>query len=103
MNLPLPHWDPASLSSSAIGYREAFYYEKYRAEFAREGEPGHIMLDETAVGVYLELEGPSRWIDHTAKTFGFSPETWITSSYVTLYNEWCAARRIKPGDMRFVL
>ena len=94
--------EPCLAVFSAIGYCEAFRYEKYRTEFAREGEPGHIMLDETPVGTYLELEGPARWIDRTAKALGFSPETWITSSYVTLYNEWCAARGIKPGDMRFV-
>ena len=86
---------------NALGYREAFRYEKFRTEYAREGKPGHIMLDETPIGTWLELEGPARWIDHTAKTLGFAPETWVTSSYVTLYNDWCEARGMAPTGMVF--
>ena len=51
-----------------IGFNERFRYEKYRTEFARKNEPGHITLrDETPIGTFLELEGPPRWIDATAR------------------------------------
>ena len=85
----------------ALGFREAFRYEKYRTEFARDGEPGHVTLDETPIGVFMELEGPARWIARTAKTFGFPPSVWITESYSKLYDEWCGANGIEPKDMRF--
>ncbi len=50
------------------GFPEAFRYEKYRTEFARGNEPGHVTLDETPIRcLHLELEGPARWIDRTAK------------------------------------
>jgi adenylate cyclase class 2 len=86
---------------AALGFREAFRYEKYRTEFARGGEPGHVTLDETPIGVFMELEGPARWIDRTAKTLGFPVAAYITDSYSKLHEDWCAAAGIAHGDMRF--
>ncbi len=85
---------------AALGFKEVFRYEKYRTEFARRGEPGLVTLDETPVGNFIELEGPARWIDRTAKLLGFSREAYITDSYGKLYEDWCAARNLVPGDMR---
>jgi adenylate cyclase class 2 len=85
----------------ALGYRESFRYEKYRTEFARPGESGHATLDETPIGVYMELEGPARWIDRTAREIGYPRETWITASYAALYAEWCETQGIKPSNMTF--
>jgi len=86
---------------ATIGYRESFRYEKYRTEFARAGEAGHATLDETPIGVYMELEGPAAWINRTAKLLEFPRESWITSSYARLYQEWCDARGITPSNMSF--
>ncbi len=69
----------------ALGYREAFRYEKYLTEFRRDAENGIATLDETPIGVYLELEGPARWIDRTAKALGFSRDAYVTASYGRLY------------------
>jgi adenylate cyclase class 2 len=84
-----------------IGFEPAFRYEKYRTEFAREGEPGHITLDETPIGVFIELEGPARWLDRTAKELGHSRDDYITASYGALYIQWRAAHKSAPADMRF--
>jgi adenylate cyclase class 2 len=84
-----------------LGYHPSFRYEKYRTEFARGGERGCITLDETPIGLFLELEGPPRWIDAAAKTLGFSPADYITASYTELYFEWCRAHDLQPGDMVF--
>jgi len=86
---------------AGLGFHEAFRYEKYRTEFARDGERGIAIVDETPIGVYLELEGPGRWIDRTAKALGFSRDDYITASYGQLYTEWREARGIKAADMRF--
>ena len=86
----------------ALGYQEAFRYEKYRTVYARTGEPGHIMLDETPIGTWLELEGPSSWIDQTANLLGFTPDSWVMSSYVTLYHDWCQVQGVEPTGMRFI-
>jgi adenylate cyclase, class 2 len=85
----------------ALGLREVFLYEKYRTEFAREAEPGHATLDETPIGVFIELEGPGRWIDRTAQALGFPQAAYITASYGRLYIDWCAARGIQPSNMTF--
>src|SRR5206468_3690427 len=49
-----------------LGYSLRFRYEKYRTKFSKDGEPGIITIDETPIGVFLELEGPAGWIDSTA-------------------------------------
>jgi adenylate cyclase class 2 len=86
---------------AGLGFREAFRYEKYRTEFAQTTDSGIATVDETPIGVYMELEGPARWIDRTAKALGFASDAYITSSYVQLYLDWCELRGIKPTGMRF--
>ena len=49
---------------------------------------GVATVDETPVGVYIELEGPPSWIDGTARRIGFRPSDYITASYGALYLEW---------------
>lgn len=84
-----------------FGFQPTFRYEKYRTEYAREGEDGIVMLDETIVGCFLELEGSAEWIDQTAEQLGFRQEDYLTASYGRLYLEWCAERGIEPADMVF--
>jgi adenylate cyclase class 2 len=62
---------------------------------------GTVTLDETPIGDFLELEGPSDWIDRTARDLGFSTSDYITSSYITLYMEFCKNRQVQPSFMTF--
>ncbi len=78
-------FDAALALFAGLGYSESMRYEKYRTEFARDGEPGRATLDETPVGIFVELEGPARWIDRTAKSFGFTKADYVTDGYATLY------------------
>ncbi|MCC7499915.1 MAG: class IV adenylate cyclase [Bryobacterales bacterium] len=84
-----------------LGYAAGFCYEKYRTEFLSEDGTGKIVLDETPVGVLLELEGPPAWIDLTAAHLGFSEAEYITMSYGALWVEDCLRRGVPPGDMVF--
>ena len=84
-----------------LGYHRMFRYEKYRTEFRQPRRAGVAMLDETPVGVYLELEGTPHWIDRTARRLGFQESDYITVSYGRVYLDWCAATGCKPGDMTF--
>ncbi len=86
---------------AGIGLRPAYRYEKYRTEFARDGQPGHAVVDETPIGVYMELEGPPEWIDQAARDLGFSPVDYILLSYMRLYAAWCEARGLAQKDMLF--
>ncbi len=91
----------AALLFDRLGYRAVFRYEKYRTEFERPGEPGHITLDETPIGVYFELEGDPAWIDRTAAELGFAPGDYITDSYGRLYFRHCETQGIVPSHMVF--
>ena len=84
-----------------LGYKEVFRYEKYRTEFHQPRRAGVAMLDETPIGVFLELEGTPHWIDRTARTLGFDEDAYITASYGRLYVTWCAAHHVRPTQMVF--
>src|SRR5215472_1566592 len=101
IELDLPGPERVSAILERLDYRPVFRYEKYRTEFAQPRRAGVAVLDETPIGVYLELEGTEHWIDRTAWRLGFAEEDYITASYGRLYLEWCKAHRQKPGDMTF--
>jgi adenylate cyclase class 2 len=96
--------DPAAyvLVLSRLGYQPTFRYEKYRTKFAVPGEPGIITIDETPIGIYLEIEGEPEWIDATAAKLGYSPRDYSTESYASLYRKYQAAHPGSPADMLFV-
>ncbi len=93
--------DAMSQIVAHLGYRQVFRYEKYRTEFRQPRRAGVAMLDETPVGVFLELEGAAPWIDRTARTLGFDEDAYITASYGRLYLAWCASLDTKPTNMIF--
>jgi adenylate cyclase class 2 len=84
-----------------IGFEPSLRYEKYRTEFTRGEEPGHVTLDETPIGVFMELEGPSRWIDRTARDLGFSRDDYIAMSYGRLFEQWCEEQGVESRNMCF--
>jgi adenylate cyclase class 2 len=84
-----------------LGFQPTFRYEKYRTEFHQPRRSGTVVLDETPIGVYLELEGTSPWIDRTARLLGFVHTDYITASYGRLYLEWCKRNKRVPADMVF--
>lgn len=84
-----------------LGYRPVFRYEKFRTEYVKSREEGKVLLDETPIGNFLEIEGSARWIDRTARALGFHPADYITRSYGYLYLAYCRERRIRPKDMLF--
>lgn len=72
-----------------LGYAPVFTYEKYRTEWFHRGEPSaHVVMDETPIGSYAELEGPPDWIDRTLTQLSIDPATCITESYGKLFLDW---------------
>jgi adenylate cyclase, class 2 len=85
-----------------LGMEETFRYQKYRTEFRVKTDfRGHVLLDETPVGVFLELEGAPEWIDQTAARLGFSARDYILKSYVTLFLESSPEQAIPRRAMVF--
>jgi len=85
-----------------LGFEPVFRYEKYRTEYRRGNEEGVVTLDETPIGVFLELEGSPDWIDRLAGELGFAERHFILASYATLYMDYCRRRGLTPQHMVFV-
>src|SRR5258705_4972597 len=89
-----------------LGMRSWFQYEKFRTTFCLPESNAWaagllIELDETPIGVFLELEGPARAIDRSAKALGFEKRDYILANYMVLYREDCRRRGKAPRDMLF--
>lgn len=69
-----------------LGYGPVFRYEKFRTELALED--GHLVLDETPIGVWAELEGAPEWIDAMLMGLQVAPELQSTESYGRLFLRW---------------
>jgi hypothetical protein len=61
----------------------------------------HVSLDETPVGVFLELEGAVPEIDKVASALNFSPPDYIRATYWDLYAADCRRRGRTPRNMLF--
>ena len=87
---------------TAINLRPGFRYEKFRTKYRLRRFPDlHLDLDETPLGVYLELEGSPAAIDRAAFLLGFPPEDYITASYWDLHVADARGRNVTPGDLVF--
>lgn len=95
--------DPRRLSEmlARLDFVPTFRYEKYRTEYRRPGEAGLAMLDETPIGVYLELEGAPGWIDRNARRLGFTASDYSTASYGGLYADNCRKQGVPVTHMTF--
>jgi adenylate cyclase, class 2 len=83
----------------AAGFEPSFAYEKFRSEWS-DGT-GHVVVDETPIGNFGEIEGPPRWIDLVARRLGISKSRYITESYAELFQAWKRKTRSKAGQMLF--
>jgi adenylate cyclase class 2 len=72
-----------------LGLEPAFRYEKYRSEYSHpRANAGHVVVDETPIGIYAELEGPTGWIDQTLVALGVEAADCLTESYGRLFTAW---------------
>jgi len=66
-----------------LGLHVWFRYEKYREEFAHEDVI--VAIDETPVGVFVEIEGGEQGIAAMTEALGRTPDDYITDSYRGLF------------------
>jgi adenylate cyclase class 2 len=83
----------------ALEVAPTFRYEKFRAEWS-DGK-GHVVVDQTPIGDFGEIEGPSRWIDRSAKLLQISPSDYITATYTELFFEWKKRTKSPAIEMTF--
>ncbi|MEW5978079.1 MAG: class IV adenylate cyclase [Acidobacteriota bacterium] len=73
-----------------LGLEQVFRYQKYRTIFKPGQKPfrgATLTLDETPIGPFLEIEGPSSAIDAVSSALGFSPSDYIRESYIELFHK----------------
>src|SRR4029079_4376565 len=82
-----------------LGFSVWFRYEKYREEFAHEDVI--VAVDETPVGVFVEIEGSEGGITAMAAAMDRSPADYILDSYRGLFLKHLAAHGLTAADMVF--
>ena len=82
-----------------LGFRVWFRYQKYREEFAREDVI--VALDETPVGVFVEIEGSEAGIHEMASALARKPEDYVLDSYRGLFVKHCQRHGLPVSDMLF--
>ena len=82
-----------------LGYQVWFRYEKYREEFSHADVI--IAIDETPVGVFVEIEGSERGITAMAAAMGRGPADYILDSYRGLFLQRREALGLTGADMVF--
>jgi adenylate cyclase class 2 len=83
----------------ALQFEPSFRYEKFRAEW--QGEQGHVVIDETPIGDFGEIEGPPEWIDTIASQLNLRREDYITDTYAGLFFEWKKSTGSQAEEMTF--
>ncbi len=82
-----------------LGLHVWFRYEKYREEFSLEDVI--VAIDETPVGVFVEIEGSEEGITAMAESLGRGPSDYIVDSYRALYLTCREALGLTGTDMVF--
>ncbi|HKD90786.1 MAG TPA: class IV adenylate cyclase [Terriglobales bacterium] len=83
----------------ALGFQVAFRYEKFRREWT--DKRGEVVIDETPIGNFAEIEGEPQWIDEIAGGLGITEDHYITGSYVDLFFGWKRATSSRAEHMMF--
>jgi adenylate cyclase class 2 len=83
----------------SAGFVPVFSYEKFRSEWT-DGH-GHLLIDETPIGNFGEIEGPGEWIEAIARQLQISSAQYITDSYSVLFQKWKRRTRSKARNMCF--
>ncbi len=84
-----------------LGFAPVFHYEKFRTEFLDLHGDGHLVLDETPIGNFAELEGEPAWIDAALERLGVSPSECFTDSYGRMFLKWKAQSGSAADNMTF--
>ncbi|HEY1936976.1 MAG TPA: class IV adenylate cyclase [Candidatus Angelobacter sp.] len=83
----------------ALGFNPTFRYEKFRTEWT--DNQGHVVIDETPIGSFGEIEGPPEWIDATAKRLDIPVKSYLRESYSELFAAWRRKTKSRAKEMTF--
>lgn len=83
-----------------LGFAPVFRYEKFRTEWSA-GDGGHLVLDETPIGTWAELEGDPAWIDAMLGKLEVDGSRCTTDSYGSLFLQWKEAHGSPVNNLTF--
>jgi len=84
---------------AGLGFHPFYRYQKYRTHFRLDDL--ELLLDETPIGCFVELEGPPAAIDRAAAAMGRSPADYILETYREIHERIARERGHEPGDLMF--
>ncbi|HEU4936758.1 MAG TPA: class IV adenylate cyclase [Vicinamibacterales bacterium] len=82
-----------------LGLHVWFRYEKYREEFSHEDVI--VAIDETPVGVFVEIEGTEQGIADMTVAIGRTSDDYIVDSYRSLFLQHREKYGLNGSDMVF--
>src|SRR5512134_119454 len=82
-----------------LGYQVWFRYQKYREEYALGDAT--IAIDETPVGVFVEVEGSEQGVCDAARALGRGPDDYLVDSYRGLFMAYRRAQGLAATHMLF--
>jgi adenylate cyclase, class 2 len=85
----------------ALQFEPSFRYEKFRAEWQAPSGEGHVVIDETPIGNFGEIEGPPEWIDALARDLQIDRRQYITETYAGLFFSWKRETGSDAQEMTF--
>ncbi|HEV8130497.1 MAG TPA: class IV adenylate cyclase [Acidobacteriota bacterium] len=92
-----------------LGYKISFRYQKYRTVYQApagvdkkgRGKPVKVMIDETPIGNFAELEGEPESVLRLAEVLGYKRKEFILESYYSLFLSYCKKNGCPSRDMVF--
>ena len=86
-----------------LGYHRSFRYQKYRTSYivALDGRELKVVVDETPMGDFIEIEGDESSVLKALDAAGFSANDIIRESYPELQASRCRARGVPLEDLVF--
>ena len=86
-----------------LGFRRSFRYQKYRTAYqlAVDGQNLKVVLDETPMGNFIEIEGDETLVARVFEAAGFSEGEIVRESYPELQASRCRKRGVPLEDLVF--
>jgi len=86
-----------------LGFRRSFRYQKYRTGYSvtHQNAAFKVVLDETPMGRFIEIEGDEADVLKALDAAGFSTDDIIKQSYPELQEARCRARGVPLEDLVF--
>ncbi|MBI2822242.1 MAG: class IV adenylate cyclase [Acidobacteria bacterium] len=92
-----------------LGYKVFFRYQQYRTTYQiripgeKKGQVHlvNVMIDETPIGNYVELEGTPQGVSGAAERLGYRRKQFIRDNYYALFVSFCQKKGRPVRDMVF--